>query len=87
MFYVEGDRVALIHYCDFGNRPHMVARPSPDGKTIDFELKDFSGSDQVGHVSRGVFTILDPNHHVEDWTFTLAKGNPVHAHIDFKRVR
>jgi len=66
VFYVEGDRLALIHYCDFGNRPHMVALPSPDGKTGDLELKDFSDSDQLGHVNRGVFTILDSNHHVED---------------------
>lgn len=28
VFYVESDRLALIHYCDFGNRPHMVAQPS-----------------------------------------------------------
>jgi hypothetical protein len=86
VFYIESDRLVLVHYCDFGNRPQMVARPSPDGKTIDFDLKDFSGSDQVGHVSRGVFTIIDPDHHFEDWTFMLANGKPVHAHIDFKRV-
>lgn len=86
VFYVDGDRVALVYYCDLGNRPQMAARPSPDGKTMDFELKDFSGSNEVGHVSRGIFTILDPKHHTEDWTFTLAKGKPVHAHMDFKRV-
>lgn len=40
----------------------------------------------MGHVSRGVFTIIDSNHHIEDWTFMLANGKPVHAHIDFKRV-
>src|SRR5580704_5267934 len=53
VFYVESDRLALIHYCDFGNRPHMVARPSTDGKTVEFELVDFSGSNAVGHVSHG----------------------------------
>src|SRR5690349_14536065 len=44
VFYLEGDRVALTHYCDFGNRPHMLAHFSPDGKTIDFEFADISGS-------------------------------------------
>jgi len=87
VFYVESDRLTLIHYCDFGNRPHMVAEPLTDGKTIEFELVDYSGSNEVGHVSHGVFTIIDTSHHLEDWTFMLAGGKPVHAHIDFKRVQ
>jgi hypothetical protein len=87
VFYVENNHLTLEHYCDFGNRPHMVAQPSTDGKTIAFELADFSGSDDTGHVSRGVFTIIDPNRHFEDWTFLPAGGKPVHAHIDFKRVQ
>jgi hypothetical protein len=38
-------------------------------------------------VSHALFTIIDANHHLEDWTFTLANGTLVHAHIDFKRVQ
>lgn len=87
VFYVDSDRLTLIHYCDFGNRPHMVAGPSTDGKTVEFDLVDAPGSNQVGHVSHAVFTMIDANHHIEDWTFTLANGNLVHAHIDFTRVQ
>ena len=36
---------------------------------------------------RRVFTIIDSNHHVEDWTFMPAGSKPVHAHMDFKRVQ
>ena len=72
--------------CDFGSRPHFVARPVTDGKTIEFDLVDFPGSNDVGHVSHGVFTIIDSSHHFEDWTFMLASGKPVHARMDFKRV-
>ena len=87
VFYVDSDRLTLIHYCDFGNRPHLVARPSADGRTVDFDLADAPGSNQVGHVSHAVFTMIDANHHVEDWTFMLANGKLVHAHMDFKRVQ
>lgn len=87
VFYVESDRLTLIHYCDYGNRPHMVARPSSDGKAIEFDLVDYSGSNEIGHVSHGVFTIIDGDHHFEDWTFMLPGDKPVHAHIDLKRVR
>lgn len=86
VFYVESDHLTLIHYCDYGNRPHMVARPSSDGKTIEFDLVDITGSNEIGHMSHGVFTLLDAGHHYEDWTFMLPGDKPVHAHIDFKRV-
>jgi hypothetical protein len=86
VFYLDSDRLTLIHYCDFGNRPHMVARPSADGKTVEFDLVDAPGSNDVGHVSHWMFTIIDANHHIEDVTFTLANGTPVHARMDFRRV-
>jgi len=87
VFYVDSDRLTLIHYCDFANRPHMVARPSVDGKTVEFDLVDAPGSNQAGHVSHWVVTIIDANHHIEDWIFTLPDGTLVHAHVDFKRVQ
>jgi len=87
VFYLDSDRLTLIHYCDFGNRPHMVARPSTDGKTVEFDLLDAPGSNQVGHVSHWVFTIIDANHHIEDVIFSLANGTLVHARMDFKRVQ
>ncbi|MGA2351721.1 MAG: hypothetical protein ABSF70_14905 [Terracidiphilus sp.] len=87
VFYLDSDRLSMIHYCDFGNRPHMVARPSADGKVLEFDLVDAPGSDQMGHVSHGVFTIIDANHHIEDWTFTKPGGKLVHGHMDFKRVQ
>ena len=46
MFYVDGDRLNLVHYCDAGNRPHMVARTSPDGKTVEFDFADLSGGNE-----------------------------------------
>jgi hypothetical protein len=83
MLYVDEDRLTLVHYCDAGNRPRMTGKMSPDGKTVEFELKDISGSTEH-HMHHAVFTIIDANHHIEDWTFMM-KDKPIHAHFDLIR--
>jgi hypothetical protein len=87
MFYLDGDRLNLVHYCDAGNRPHMVARPSPDGKKIEFDFVDLSGSSEYGHMDHAVFTFIDANHHVEDWTYIMPGDKPVRAHLDLQRAQ
>jgi len=87
MFYLDDNRLTLVHYCDAGNRPRMVARTSPDGKTIEFDFLDVSGSTQYGHMHHAVFTTIDANHHVEDWTYLMPGDKPVHAHMDLTRAQ
>ncbi|MGA9643371.1 MAG: hypothetical protein WBQ72_18375 [Terriglobales bacterium] len=85
MLYVDGDQLTLIHYCDAGNRPRMTGTMSPDGKRVEFEFKDISGSMDY-HMHHSVFTIIDANHHTEDWTFMM-KDKPIHAHMDLQRAK
>ncbi len=83
MLYVDGDQLTLIHYCDAGNRPRMTAMASSDNKKIEFELKDISGSTDE-HMHHSIFTVVDANHHIEDWTFMMG-DKPIHAHMDLTR--
>jgi hypothetical protein len=85
MLYLDSDRLLLTHYCDAGNRPRMVARTSPDGKTVEFDFVDVAGSTQYGHMHHAVFTVIDANHHIEDWTYMMPGDKPVHAHFDLHR--
>ena len=85
MFYLDGDRLNLTHYCDAGNRPRMLARPSPDGKKVEFDFTDLSGGNEYGHMYHAVFTMIDANHHIEDWTYMMPGDKPVHAHLDLER--
>ena len=86
MLYVDGDQLNLIHYCDAGNRPHMIGKMSPDGKTVEFALVDISGGTKNGHMQHAVFTYIDSNHHTEDWTYMLPGDKAIHAHFDVHRV-
>jgi len=85
MLYVDADRLNLVHYCDAGNRPHMVARASADGKTVEFDFVDLSGGNEHGHMDHAVFTIIDANHHTEDWAYMMPGDKPLRAHMDLKR--
>jgi hypothetical protein len=84
MVYLDRDQLTLIHYCDAGNRPRMTGKMSPDGKTVEFELKDISGDPAV-HMHHAVFTLIDANHHSEDWTFKM-NDKLIHAHFDMQRT-
>jgi hypothetical protein len=84
--YLDGDKLLLTHYCDAGNRPRMVAKTSPDGKTVEFDFVDITGNLQHGHMQHAVFTAIDENHHTEDWTFMLPGNKPIQAHFDLRRV-
>jgi hypothetical protein len=87
MLYVDNDQLNLVHYCDAGNRPRMVARKSADGKTVEFDFVDLSGGTKYGHMHHAVFTYTDASHHTEDWTYMMPGDKPVHAHFDLKRVQ
>jgi len=87
MIYLNNDQLNLVHYCDAGNRPHMVARSSADGKKVEFDFVDLSGGNEYGHMYHAVFTFIDANHHVEDWTFLMPGDKPMHAHMDLERAK
>lgn len=84
--YLDGNQLLLTHYCDAGNRPRMVAKTSPDGKTVEFDFVDITGNTKYGHMHHAVFTTIDENHHTEDWTFMLQGDKAMHAHFDLQRV-
>jgi hypothetical protein len=86
MFYRDDDRLLLTHYCDAGNRPRMVAKASPDGKTLEFDFLDLAGGNKHGHMHHAVFTFIDQNHHTEDWTYMMPGDQSVRAHFDLQRT-
>ena len=71
MFHLDGERLLMTHYCGAGNQPRMVATASPDGKVLTFDFVDGTNLDSAhpGHMQRLVLTMVDDNHHTEEWDF------------------
>lgn len=87
MFYREGDRLLATHYCDGGNRARFEGKMSPDGKTIEFNFLDVSGSTKGGLVKHMVFAMIDANKHVVEFTFIMPNGKPMELRGEFQRTK
>jgi hypothetical protein len=88
MIHLDGpNRLMLTHYCGAGNQPRMSATTSPDGKTITFDFLDGTNlSAGPGHMQHVVFTVIDANHHTEDWTFNAGSGKEMKEFFDLHRA-
>jgi len=87
MFNMDGpNRLLLTHYCSVGNQPRMQAETSPDGKTITFTYADATNlsAPDAGHMQKMVLTVLDENHHTEEWIFA-DHGKEHRATFDLRR--
>lgn len=72
MIHLDGpNRLLLTHYCAAGNQPRMEASFSPDGKVITFHYVDATNmaTPDAAHMNQMVLTLIDDNHHKEQWTF------------------
>jgi hypothetical protein len=63
----------------------MEGTVSRDGKMVEFDFLDVSGSVKYGHMHHAVFTMVDADHHMEDWTYMMPGDKPMHAHFDLQR--
>ena len=79
MIYVEGDRLLLTHFCDSGNRPRMQGKLSPDGNTVTFGFLDVSGNTDEFLMHDIVFTMVDADHHIEAFTYSVNGKPPIRA--------
>lgn len=88
MFHMDGDRLLMTHYCGAGNQPRMKASTSPDGKTITFDFIDATNlaSPSAGHMHKMVLTMIDGDHHAEDWYF-VQDGKEMRERFELERKK
>jgi len=86
MYYVDGDRLLMTHFCPSNNQPRMKATISPDGKSVTFDFIDATNlaSPQTGHMHKVVYVFGDADHYSEDWTWKHAESD---THFRFEMQR
>ena len=87
MYYMEGDNLALTHYCMLHNRPHMRAEKQSNPDKIVFECRDEDDSkiEEEDHMHKATFTFVDPDHLNTEWVL-YKEGKPDSTH-SFELVR
>jgi hypothetical protein len=81
LYYVEGDGLALTHYCMLGNRPHMRALATTEPNQIRFRCPE--GEDRQleteEHMHQATFTFVDADHLKSEWVL-YKDGKPESTH-------
>jgi hypothetical protein len=71
VYSLDGDGIALVHFCPTNNQPSMRAVPATDDvKDLAFEFQGASNlpSPNTGHQHHLVIQFEDENHITETWT-------------------
>jgi len=78
LYYVDGGRLLLTHYCMIGNQPRMQAKTlNPDTGELDFQFLDATNlpNPGAGHMHNAKLRIVDNSHLVSEWQF-YENGKP-----------
>lgn len=88
LYYVDGQKLMMTHFCPSNNQPRMQAVISPDGKTVTFDFLDATNlaSPQTGHMHKAVYSFADADHYSEDWTWKH-EGKDSHMQFEMQRKK
>ena len=78
LYYVDGGRLLLTHYCMVGNQPRMQAKAFNSGTgELDFQFLDATNlaTPGAGHMHDAKIRIVDDSHLVSEWQF-YENGKP-----------
>jgi hypothetical protein len=72
VYSLDGDGIALVHFCPTNNQPRMRATPGTDAvKELAFDFQGASNlpSPNIGHQHHLLIKFEDENHITETWTW------------------
>ncbi len=89
VYYPDGGRLMVTHYCSAGNQPRMVTENAGgDGKRLAFAYLDATNlsSADAGHMHRLVIGFQDADHFTQEWTWR-EKGQEKTEVMSFARKK
>jgi hypothetical protein len=90
VYYLDGNRLRLTHYCMAHNQPRMQAE-SFDKTTgeLRFSFLDATGlsTPEAGHMHNVTFHFVDADHFAADWQFFEAGKPKFNEPLQYTRVR
>ena len=87
LYSIDGDSIALLHYCPTNNQPRMRATPAPGDVTklvFSFQGAGNLPNLETGHEHKLVIEFQDKDHIVEHWTWRQ-KGKDMEMVYHFAR--
>ena len=89
LYSIDGDGIALVHYCPTNNQPRMRVVPDSDNiKELSFDYQGAGNlkSPSTGHQHHLVIRFDDAEHFTETWTWREeAKDIPMLFHFTRKK--
>ncbi len=89
VYYMNGKRLLLTHYCMAGNQPRMEAKSyDPATGNLKFEFLDATNlAPGAGHMHNGAVRFVDNDHLASDWQFFESGRLKMQESAQFTRVR
>jgi hypothetical protein len=90
VYYPDGNRLLLTHYCMVGNQPRMQASAyNPETGELKFEFLDATNlaSPAAGHMHNATFRFVDNDHLVTAWQFYESGKLKNTENFEYVRVR
>jgi hypothetical protein len=89
LYYPDGDKVRLTHYCIAGNQPTMSGTYDPATKTIKFDFVSVTNlkSPDDGHMHHATYTFVDNDHFKTTWTFRKQQKDAFTEDVTYVRVK
>lgn len=90
VYYLDGNRLLLTHYCMAGNQPRMEARAfDPQTGELRFQFLDATNlaSPNAGHMHNVTFHLVDNSHLSSEWQFFENGQQKFTERAQYTRVR
>lgn len=91
LYSVDGDTIALMHYCPTNNQPRLRATPGTGELkelVFEYETTENLATPTTGHEQKLVMQFEDRDHITETWTWrSKGKDTPMVYHLARKTAR